>query len=348
MANRGETQKIGSRGHRLVMYLIEDNGGWIARGQDEDFGVDIEAELDEPEVSGQIIKIQIKSSQSIEITNGMIKVSVEAKYLRLAKNIRYPLILVVADVTEKKAWYLWLQEYLIEQYRTGKKLENFADNTTVYISAENTLTEGLKDKLKRIARWEEETQMLQALIDTTKTAVATGNKDVMMALGKIIAAVDNSFRNFPVEIIVDKLVEINRQPRFFWELGLTSFLLGTLFREHGDRVSLNDILRVVIHGDTFSKTGVRSLGILYDYFPDHTSKFKLPEVFAELGFDELVYYCNLREKYLGIMATDLIMGDFDFTIENMSVNFNNDKLWFFNKWANRGDAVFLDYLEVHE
>ena len=42
MTKRHKSQRIGSRGHRFVQYLIECNGDWIARGQEEDFGLDLE------------------------------------------------------------------------------------------------------------------------------------------------------------------------------------------------------------------------------------------------------------------------------------------------------------------
>jgi len=52
MAKRAESQRIGSAGQRLVEHLIEKTGTWISRRQDEDFGIDLEAELSAPVVRG--------------------------------------------------------------------------------------------------------------------------------------------------------------------------------------------------------------------------------------------------------------------------------------------------------
>ena len=98
MADRSKSQKIGSKGHKLVAYLIEKAEGWVARAQDEDFGIDLEAEVSEPEVRGEILKIQIKGQENPEITPRGVKALVEAKYLHLAEALRVPLIFVVADM----------------------------------------------------------------------------------------------------------------------------------------------------------------------------------------------------------------------------------------------------------
>src|SRR5450631_4430067 len=69
MADRTEAQVLGSQGESLVAHIINSSGDWIARAQNEDFGVDMEAELAVPNVSGQLVKIQVKASRSVEITD---------------------------------------------------------------------------------------------------------------------------------------------------------------------------------------------------------------------------------------------------------------------------------------
>lgn len=342
-AQRSDGQKIGSKGQRLVLHLIENCGGWIARGLEEDFGIDAEAELDEPEVKGQIVKIQIKSSESVKIIDDFVRVGVEKKYFELARNFRYPLIFVVADVTSQKAWYAWLQEWLIRQRRNNKKFEDLAEKTTINIPITDELCVGLKDRIKSIARWEEETQLLLALLDTTRTAINTTNNEVLQSLTEVIEGVDKTFENFPIESLIEKIVEMSKQTRAFSEFGLLSFLLGTLFRKYGDRVSLNDILLIVLRDNTYSRTGIRLLGILYDYFPDHVAKFNLASIFDKPRLERLVYYCKLREKYHGTKASTLISGDYDYRVGEITLDFVDDKGWLMNKWANRGDSIFVDY-----
>jgi hypothetical protein len=64
-----QAQVLGSQGQSLVAHVINSSGDWIACAQDEDFGVDMEAELAVPHVSGQQVKIQEKASRSVEITD---------------------------------------------------------------------------------------------------------------------------------------------------------------------------------------------------------------------------------------------------------------------------------------
>ncbi len=75
-------------------HVIEKSGIWISRRQDEDSGIDLEAELAKPEVSGQILKIQIKASESPDITARGVKAVIEKKYLRLAESLRVPFVYV--------------------------------------------------------------------------------------------------------------------------------------------------------------------------------------------------------------------------------------------------------------
>jgi hypothetical protein len=41
MAQRTEAQALGSQGQSLVAHIVNSSGDWIARAQDEDFGVDL-------------------------------------------------------------------------------------------------------------------------------------------------------------------------------------------------------------------------------------------------------------------------------------------------------------------
>jgi hypothetical protein len=69
VAQRPHSQRIGSAAQRFVELEIEKSGNWISRRQDEDFGIDLEAEIAEPSVSRQIIKVQIKSTESPDLAS---------------------------------------------------------------------------------------------------------------------------------------------------------------------------------------------------------------------------------------------------------------------------------------
>jgi hypothetical protein len=162
MAQRTNSQRIGRAAQRFVELQIEKSGNWISRRQDEDFGIDLEAEISEPSVSGQIVKIQVKGTESQVITQDDVKLVLETKYLRLAESLRIPLVLVHTDT--EQAWFLWLQGWIVDQRRAGR--EAFDETVTRTIPLTDTLAAGLQGALLKIARWEHETQMVIALKDT--------------------------------------------------------------------------------------------------------------------------------------------------------------------------------------
>jgi hypothetical protein len=124
MDKRTKTQNTGSFGQKLAALIIERNGDWIARSQDEDFGIDLEAELSEPFVNGDIIKIQVKCHKTVKIKDNVIKVNIESKYLNYAFNCRIPVLYVIVDQTLEKAWYIWLQEVVYDEIKKNGRLSN--------------------------------------------------------------------------------------------------------------------------------------------------------------------------------------------------------------------------------
>jgi len=347
MSQRSDGQRIGSMGQRLVELLIERTGNWVSRRQDEDFGIDLEAEISKPSVCGEIIKIQIKSQETPEITPRGVNVIIESKYLRLAQSLRVPLVFVLADITGERAWFLWLQGWLADQRRDGRTIESFAETVTVYLPETETLLAGLQGPLVQVARWGHENQMLLSLIDTLKTAIATQNQNVLLALANLIKSVDSAYRSFPLEQLIDTIVERSAQPRAAWELSMLGHFLGIVGRSHGEGISKQDVMRMVIPGDGYSRAGLVGLGALYDEHEAHLHGMDLSTAFEERGYPEVAFYCRLREKYPGVKSKELAFGDYEYTVGSFAVVVE-DKGWFLNKWANRGESAYLDYLEQRE
>jgi hypothetical protein len=335
---------IGSLGHKLVAYLIEKAGGWIARSQDEDFGIDLEAEVCMPEVRGEIIKIQIKGQETTEIKPQGVKAVVDAKYLRLAEVLRVPLIFVVADTTDDRAWYIWLQGWLVDQRRNGRTTQTIGESVTVYIPESDTLAAGLNGPLVEIARWTHENQMVLSIIDTMKTAMSTRNTGALVALADLIGKVDEAYDHFPLEMVIDTVVKMSEQPRASWEMSIYGHFLGLLCRKLGGKITKENLYRMVVPSEGWSRAGLVGLGALYDEHEPHIRAFGLAEMFEKANLPELTYYCRLREKHLGVKAMELALGDYDYTVGNLTVAME-DKGWFQNKWANRGESAYIDYLE---
>jgi len=347
MADRSESQRIGSLGQDLVRVLIGKNREWIPRTHDEDFGIDLEAELAEPEVRGEILKIQIKAKENPDITPQGVRVLLETKYLRLAESFRVPLVFVIADTTGDRAWYIWLQGWLVEQRRVGKTLAAFRDHVTVYIPETDTLTVGLQGPLKKVARWAHENQMVLSLMDTMRTAVATRNEKVLLSLAELIGTVDAAYQDFPLGQLIDTIVDMSTQPRGAWELSMLGRFLAIVGRSHGGTINKANVMRMVLPGAGASRAGLNGLGALYDEHEEHIRSMNLPAAFEEAGQIEVAFYCRLREKFPGIKAMQLANGNYDYTVGNFAVVVE-DKSFFMNKWANRGESAYLDFLVLNE
>jgi hypothetical protein len=103
MAQRTEAQALGSQGQSLVAHIVNSSGDWIARAQDEDFGVDLETELAVPKVGGQLVKIQVKASKSVEMTDKGVTCQIPRKLAFYADSCRLPVVLVRVSIEEQKA-----------------------------------------------------------------------------------------------------------------------------------------------------------------------------------------------------------------------------------------------------
>lgn len=343
MPERSDSQRIGSCGQRLVEHVIEKSGKWISRKQDEDFGIDLEAELAEQEVIGQLLKIQIKASETPEITARGVKAVIEKKYLRLADSLRVPFVFVVADISSDRAWYVWLQGWLVEQRRVGKTLASFTEHTTVYIPETDLLDVGLQGPLKVIARWQHKDHIVLSLLDTIRTAVATRSETVLVSLMELIGAIDEAYHDFPLEAIIDSLVGMSSEPRAMWETSMLGRFLGIVGRNLGGKITKESVMRMTVPGVGPSRAGLVGLGALYDAHERHITGLNLPTAFEEAGHIEVAYYCRLREKFSGVKSMELAIGQYDYTIGNFSIVVD-DKGYFLDKWANRGESVYLDFL----
>jgi hypothetical protein len=153
MAERTEAQVLGSQGQSLVAHVINSAGDWIARAQDEDFGVDMEAELAVPHVSRQLVKIQVKASRSVEITDKGVACQIPKKLAIYADSCRLPVVLIRVDIEQQKAWYVWLQQWLLDRQRSGQRMEDMPELVTHHIRADATLQKGLEEELRDIAQW---------------------------------------------------------------------------------------------------------------------------------------------------------------------------------------------------
>jgi uncharacterized protein DUF4365 len=146
VAKRSPAQKIGARGHKWLAARIEEHPHWLSRDLTEDYGVDLEAELTEHGVRGEILKVQIKSVAQAKHKAGNVKFVIGRRYVELASVSRYPMVLVLVELEGNQAWYLWLQDWLLKN-RMSVMLASRQSSWVHWVPARQTIGEGLDSEL---------------------------------------------------------------------------------------------------------------------------------------------------------------------------------------------------------
>lgn len=342
MAQRAPQQHIGSKGHRWLMYEISSHPEWIARGLDEDFGVDIEAELAEDEVRGEILKIQIKSVDGAERKDGRVKLTIDKKYIEYAESCRYPVILVLVDVQVQQAWYLWVQDWLLKRRGAMGELDPNQKSWAEWLPDSRTIQAGLSGELKSIASWKGETQLTLSLIDALRAACATHNQKTIEALTRIIDSNAPLIADVSLDALIDEAVVLGDRMRATAEGNAIAAHLFSLVRKYGNRISRKTVHDMVIRGDTYSRTGLTALGILYDDFFEHMTALGLPHHF-EGTEPRVAFYCAYREAHPDekSMMPDPRYAGFEYS----GLRFTpTDR--FMDNYVNRGPSAILDHLEL--
>jgi hypothetical protein len=343
MSTRTAAQVLGSQGQSLVAYLINSAGDWIARAQDEDFGIDLEAELAVPHVSGQLIKIQVKASRSVEISEKGIACRIPKKLAVYADSCRLPVVLVRVDLGRQDAWYVWIQQWLLDRQRSGLRKEDMPDSVAYHLPADRTLQNGLLAELRDIAQWKTRTQLVLTVHDAIRTSAAVYNYGVLNHLVALLDQLGIANEHFPINQVVEQAIALGDK---IWATHAGNQASSTLYaicRHFGQNFSADQIWRMVTRDESTSRTGLNALGILYDEAYDHIAGLKLEELFLTHPDKRIAFYCHLRELRPKAQFFDCLRSGFDVHFADLAIrgNLKEDLL---SKWANRGDSVILDYL----
>ena len=322
------------------MAHIEEHPSWLARAQDEDFGIDIEAELTDPSPRGEILKIQIKSTEKVQRRNGRIAIQVDRQYVEYADSCRYPVILVLVDTAAKNAWYLWLQDWLLKIRGTVGRLDPKQSSWIYWVPEQETITTGLSGELKSIARWKGETQLVLSLMDALRAAAATYDRKTIEILTSIISAKAPSVADASLNALIEQAIQLGDRLRGTHEGNQVADQLFALVRRHGGRVSRPAVHDLVIRGDSYSRTGLIALGILYDEFFEHLKSLNLPSYFSKIE-PRVAFYCAFREAFSQEKSTNLFANPSGFIFAGLTY-IQPDM--FYDKYANRGPSALLDYL----
>lgn len=322
------------------MARIEEHPDWLVRELGEDYGIDAEAELTEYGVRGEILKIQIKATKNMVHQTDAVKAVIEKKYVEYAKFCRYPLILIFVDIQIKEAWYLWLQDWLLKSRPLQRQADAKQSSWTHWIPEQQTLDNGLSGELKSIAAWKGETQLILSLNDALRSAAATHNKNTIDALTAIISAHAPTLADTSLDALIDEAIILGDRMRGTTEGNIIADQLFALVRKYGDRLSRATVRDLVIRRDSYSRTGLTALGILYDDFFDHMRSLGLSEYFTNIE-PRVAFYCAFREAFPQEKSINVFANPTGFTFAGLQY-VQPDR--FYDIYANRGPSALLDHL----
>lgn len=213
MTTRTKAQKIGAQGHKWLSAHVEEHPHWLARDLGEDFGVDAEFELTENGLRGDILKVQIKTSERVDRSEAGVKFVIERRYFEYADACRVPVIFVRVDLEARQAWYLWLQDWLLEQRASDNSLMTDQQSWVVWVPQHQTVSAGLSDGLKSIARWEGKAQLALSLIGAMRAAAAINNYSVMRLLADAIVGQADELGQAALNALIEQAAALRERLR---------------------------------------------------------------------------------------------------------------------------------------
>lgn len=348
MPIQSKSQKIGTLGQTIVELQVKQSGYWIARNLTEDFGIDLELELSIENVKGCFVKAQIKTHQKVVIKKGTLSVPLKKSFLRYVYECRIPIILIVVSLDTSKSWYVWLQKWIIDSGNSTLLYDDsISKKVSVYINEKSDFVAALKNDIIPIATWENGTQVYIGLKDLANLSLRMYNSELSELLfgylGKFSPS--NISDEGYLSSLIEQVLELGRNLWATHQGNKISQLLFNFVRKHGDRLTTEHVAMIVIRGETYSRTGITALGILYEEFPQHAVALKLIERFKNFYDPRVHYYCSIRERYL-YLKSPVWIKEGDLNVGGWQPDFSGISIM--DKWANRGDSMVLDYLKKVE
>jgi len=247
---------------------------------------------------------------------------------------------VLVDTKAKEAWYLWLQDWLLKIRGAEGRLDLDQSSWTCWVPEQQTIAAGLSGDLKSIARWKGETQLILSLMDALRSAAAIYDRTTIDVLTSIISSKAPTVADASLNALIDQAINLGDRMRGTPGGNQVADQLFALVRRHGARISRPTIHDLVIRGDSYSRTGVTALGILYDEFFEHLKSLNLPNYFLKIE-PHVAFYCGFREAFPAEKSTNLFVDPTGFVFAGLEYS-QPDMFW--DKYANRGPSALLDYL----
>ena len=294
MPRRTPSQRTGSLGHRIAASAFERLGNWIVRNQEEDFGIDMELELSDPDPSGHFLKCQVKSlgrgaRRNIQLKND---------FLRYVYECRLPIILAQVDVVSENVWVCWLQG-CIEMKRLQQSIYGSKHYTEINSEWLILLDNSASEQLKLVARGIHPISRGTQVRDLIRFALESHDHDLVDAANNLLFKYRNEISHFPLELLVDEILAIGNRIWGTIEGNALSKLLYILSRSYGDNFTKEQIRKLALRDESYSRTGINALGIMYDEFPEHMRKLQLGTILKVTTIGALLIFAifeiNIQE-----------------------------------------------------
>lgn len=353
LPRRSISQRTGDLAEHIAQGAFLKAPNWICRTQSHDFGIDLEAELIDvtdgvEELSGALVKLQVKGTLKPIYKKRGYYVRLKTEYLKYANQFRVPVLLLLVNVRSNEIHYLWLQEYLIgrEGILYGSK------SALIKVPEENKLNLSFQHHLPEIALGVTKGSQLMAVQKLFEVFSSKYDAKALALASDLLEHLGDDAHIAIFNGAIDKLIK--RGPHFSrvdsQEFGK---VLVDLTRRFGDRLDADQILKMVVRGDTYSLAGLDGLLGLYDGFPDHAMSLGLAHRFDELKLYELSWYCQFREAHaeLDAMSIWLKIARLETAFETGAGILHipeKDRDYCTMKWPNRADAVYLQSLCLQE
>ena len=310
-------------------------GTWIVRNQDEDFGVDMEVELSDPDPRGHFMKCQVKTSKGAGTS-----IRLKNSFLRYAYECRVPFILVQIGTTKSVVRICWLQG-CIEDARLQKAIYGATKTTVIDSDWFSPLDKPTNVELTKIARGIHPISLVMQIRDLIWSALETGDHILAGLVTNLLHKYNKEVPYFPLDIVIDEVISLGNRVKGTLEGNALTDLLFSLCRSYADHFTAGHIKKLVLRNDSYSRTGINGLSLLYDAQPEYIRSLRLPDVFRSHSDWRVYYFCKLRENYAGVPVTALMSGKYDCDIDTFRLDPRAHES--LNEWANRGDCALLDF-----
>lgn len=145
-----------------------------------------------------------------------------------------------------------------------------------------------------------------------------------------------------INLVLEEAVLLGNKLRGTREGNELAQQIFSLVRKYGSQMRVESVDLMVVRGESYSRTGLSGLGILYDDFFAHTKTLHLVKHFESKGLYEVAYYCALREHFPdeGDMSACLRASEFRWG----GLRIACDEYDLLSKYPNRGPSIVLDCL----